>query len=159
MNFRLLGLLASLGLTSCIDTDTAIFVEPSIENPSLTVVDGPLGATLGGSFDVVLHLGARASGPSETEFVSFSVKSADESEVLVENLPVSASASLPVTVEPGGEDVIVSFEIAQEGDVLDPSLVDALCAGNVVFSVVIEDSLSTTSTPVISAPLQPGGCL
>jgi hypothetical protein len=87
------------------------------------------------------------------------VKSADESEVLVDNLPVSASASLPVTVEPGGEDVIVSFEIAQEGDVLDPSLVDALCAGNVVFSVVIEDSLSTTSTPVVSAPLQPAGCL
>jgi hypothetical protein len=55
--------------------------------------------------------------------------------------------------------VIVSFEIAQEGDVLDPSLVDALCAGNVVFSVVIEDSLSTTSTPVVSAPLQPAGCL
>ena len=159
MKVRLFGLLAGLALSNCIDTDTAIFVDPSIENPSLSVVDGPLGATLGGSFDVVLHLGARASGPSETEFVSFSVKSSDESEVLVDNLPVSANVSLTVTVEPGGEDVVVSFEIAQEGDVLESSLVDALCAGNVVFSVVIEDSLSTTSTPAVSAPLQPAGCL
>ncbi len=145
-------------LTGCIDTDAAIFVDPSIESASVSVTDGPLGAALSGGFDVVLHLGARASGPSETSFVSFAIKSSDESEVIVEGLPVKTSTALPVTVEAGGDDVVVSFDIDQEGDVIDSGLVGALCAGAVVVSVVIDDSLATTSTPVVSEPFAVTGC-
>ncbi len=150
--------LAPALLAGCIDTDAAIFVDPSIESASMSVSDGPLGAALSGGFDVVLHLGARASGPSETSFISFSIKSSDESEVIVESLPVKTTAALPVTVEPGGEDVVVSFEIDQEGDVIESDLVAALCSGSVVVSVVMDDSLATTSTPVVSEPFEVSGC-
>ena len=145
-------------LAGCIDTDAAIFVDPSIESASVSVTDGPLGAALSGGFDVVLHLGARASGASETVFISFAIKSSDESEVIVESLPVTTNTGLPVTVEAGGDDVVVSFDIDQEGDVIDSDLVDALCAGTVVVSVVIDDSLATTSTPVVSEPFEVSGC-
>jgi hypothetical protein len=142
----------------CVNTDTAIFVEAGVENPVLAVVDGPLGATLEGGFDLTLRLGARASGASETAFVSFSIKSADETQVLVEDVPVTSGTTSPVTVEPDGEELVVSFTVDQAGDVLPSDAVDALCAGDVVFSVVLDDSLSTTTTLAASEPFTVSGC-
>jgi hypothetical protein len=155
---RSLSLLATVFGSSCVNTDTAIFVEAGVERPSLDVVDGPLGATLDGGFDLTLRLGARASGPSETAFVSFSIKSADETQVIVEDVPVTSSVSSPVTVEPDGEEVVISFTIEQGGDVIPSEVVDSLCAGEVVYSVVLDDSLSTTTTVASSEPFSVTGC-
>jgi hypothetical protein len=155
---RTLVLVALSFGVSCVNTDTAIFVEAGVESPSLEVIDGPLGATLDGGFDLTLRLGARASGPSETTFVSFSIKSADETQVLVEDVPVTSGVSSPVTVEPDGEEVVITFAIDQGGDVLPSALVDALCAGEVVYSVVVDDSLATTTTVASSEPFAVAGC-
>lgn len=155
---RTLVLVALLFGVSCVNTDTAIFVEAGVASPSLEVIDGPLGATLDGGFDLTLRLGARASGPSETTFVSFSIKSADETQVLVEDVPVTSGVSSPVTVPPDGAEVVITFTIDQGGDVLPSGLVDALCAGEVVYSVVVDDSLATTTTVASSEPFAVTGC-
>jgi hypothetical protein len=155
---RSLSVLAAIFSASCVNTDTAIFVEAGVESPSLGVVDGPLGATLDGGFDLTLRLGARASGPSETTFVSFSIKSADDTQVIVEDVPVTSGVSSPVTVEPDGEEVVISFTIEQDGDVIPSELVDTLCAGEVVYSVVVDDSLATTTTLATSEPFTVAGC-
>ncbi len=142
--------------TGCIDTDTAVFVDATIDNPSLTVTEETLGTALDGSFELTLHLGARASGPSTVTFQSFSLESEDGT-VLVESLPVS-SPDQNAGVEPGGTDTVVTFTISTEDGLLESAVKDQICAGSVVVSGVIQDSLATSTTPVESEPFSPSGC-
>lgn len=143
---------------ACIDTDTAVFVDPSIEAPELAVQASALGASMSGSFDLVLHLGARASGPAEVTYSSFSLKTADGASVIVESLPVTASVPSPVAVDPGGDDVIVSFTIDTGADLIPQEQLDAICAGQVLVAAVLDDSLATSSTAAQSAPFTASGC-
>ncbi len=149
--------LVALSVAGCIDTDTAVFVDATIDNPSLTVTEETLGAALGGSFELTLHLGARASGPSSVSYQSFSLAKEDGT-VIVESLPVSASQPAPVEVEPGGTDSVVTFTIDTGADLLDAAIKDQICAGSVVVMGVIDDSLATSATPVESEPFSPSGC-
>jgi hypothetical protein len=151
--FLAVGALLAAG---CIDTDTAVFVDASVEAPSLTVGGGGLGVTLQGSFILDLHLGARASGTSQVTYSSFSLKAADDT-VLVESLPVTPDKASPVSVEPGST-VAVSFTIDTGSSTLPVDLKDRICAGQVKVSGVVEDSLESESSPVESAAFAPSGC-
>lgn len=141
----------------CIDTDTAIFVDATIDSPSVDVGDEALGVTLSGDFQLTLHLGARASGPSEVTYGSFALKTASGT-VLVESLPASPSIPSPADVEPGGTDTLVTFTIDTGTDLLPATLKDQLCAEQVIIAGILDDSLATTSTPVESEPFDVGGC-
>ncbi len=150
-------LVGAILAAGCIDTDPAVFVDASLASPSLAVAGGGLGVTLSGSFRLDLHLGKRASGPSDVTFTSFSLKTADESAVLVESLPVVPTQASPVEVAPGS-DVTVTFAIDSGADTLPASVKDQICAGQVRISGVIEDSLESQSSPVLSEPFTPTGC-
>ena len=147
---------ATMG-ASCIDTDTAVFVDATIDQPQLTVTEEALGTSLTGSFLLVLHLGARASGESSVSFASFSLVDEND-DVIVESLPIVASDPSPVTVEAGGADTAVTFTIDTSPDLLDPSVRDQICAGQIAISGVVEDSLATAPTPVESGLFSPIGC-
>lgn len=148
--------LFALSVAGCIDTDTAVFVDATLDNPSLAVGEETLGASLNGSFDLTLHLGARASGTSTVTVQSFSLATEDGT-VIVESLPVSSPAGA-ITVEPGGTDTVVPFTIDTGSDLLDAAVKDQICAGPVVVTGVIDDSLATSATPVESEPFSASGC-
>ncbi|NUO49447.1 MAG: hypothetical protein HOV80_11380 [Polyangiaceae bacterium] len=149
-----LALIASTGPgLGCIDTDTAVFVDATLGAPTLSVTGSGLGASLGGSFALELHLGARASGPSDVTFTSFSLKAADDT-VLVESLPVAPDKPSPVEVQPGS-DVAVTFTIDTGSDVIASDVKDRICAGQVKISGVIDDSLESGSSPIESEPFTP----
>lgn len=141
----------------CIDTDTAIFVDATIDSPTVNVEEEALGVTLDGDFQLTLHLGARASGTSEVTYSSFALKTASGT-VLVESLPASPSIPSPAEVEPGGTDTLVTFTIDTGTDLLPATLKDQLCAEQVIIAGILEDSLATSSTPVESEPFDVGGC-
>ncbi len=141
----------------CVNTDTAVFVDAGIDAPVVNVNQGALGTSVTGSFTVTLHLGARASGPSEVTFGAFAIETADRTAVVVDSLPVTASTSSPVAVDPDS-DVEVDFTIDTGTDPLPQAVVDGLCAGQLVISGVVEDSLATKSTPIVSDAFLPLGC-
>lgn len=149
------GLLTFAG-AGC-DTDPTIFVDPAIEDPELTVTGNVLGVALDGSFDLTLHLGSRASGESQVTLTSFTLETQDRT-VLIESLPIKAVPSGPVTVEPGGDDVVIAVSIDTGADLLPSELLDQICAGQIVIAGVIDDSLATSATPVVSQPFTAAGC-
>lgn len=154
--FALPLVLATTGV-ACFDTDPAVFVDATIDAPQLVVGEEVLGISLSGSYLLVLHLGARASGESEVSYGTFSLV-AEDGTVMIETLPVTPSAASPVVVDPGGADTAVTFEISTGPDLLPSTIKDQLCAGPVAVSGVVEDSLATTSTPVQSEPFVVLGC-
>lgn len=138
--------------SGCIDTDAAVFVEPSIESPSAQVTAGALGAELVASFALKLHLGPRASGPSRVSVRSFEIVSADQKTPLVSPLAVETETELPVEVAPDS-DVIVRFSVdtGAQGRPLPASAGEALCAAEGIrIAGAIEDSLEDAATPVAS---------
>jgi hypothetical protein len=153
-----LALLASVGVgAGCVNTDAAVFVDAGIDAPVVNVNQGALGTSVTGSFTVTLHLGARASGPSEVTFGAFAIEKADRSAVVVDSLPVTTSTSSPVGVDPDS-DVEVDFAIDTGADPLPQAVVDGLCGGQLVVSGVLEDSLATKSTPIVSDAFLALGC-
>ena len=146
-----LAVAAACLLAGCIDTDPAVFVEPAIDSPELVLTQEALGVALAGSFQLTLHLGARASGESQVSYASFTLVD-DAGDVVIDNLPGTASAPSPVTVEPGGADTTGMFDIDSGPDLLPLELAAQLCGGLVTISAVLEDSLATTSTSVESEP-------
>jgi hypothetical protein len=143
---------AALGASSgCIDADTAVFVEASIASPAAAVSAGALGTNLTASFQLKLHLGSRASGPSQVSIRSFEIASAART-TLVPSLEVTTSTSLPVEVAPGS-DVLVdfAFDTSTEGAPLPADAAMPLCATDGIRIVgAIEDSLEDGATPVAS---------
>jgi hypothetical protein len=140
--------LAALPSTGCPNTDAAVFVDAEIET---------LGVSLTGSFTLRLHLSARASGPSEVSFGAFSLSTADQSETLVDALPVVASQAAPIEVAPD-DTIEVELTIDTGADLLDAALVDRICAGPVVVSGVVDDTLRGGSVTAVSPPIVPSGC-
>lgn len=157
LQFTQLWTLGLVGAIGCIDTNTAVFVAPRIEAVSLTVGRQTLGTTLQGSFDLMLELGARASGPSKVTLGQFSLKKADGTVAVLEQLPVSTQASLPIAVAEDSE-VEVPVRVDTGGMLLPQELADAVCAGELAIYGAIQDSLQTGSTPVTSLPFTVGGC-
>jgi hypothetical protein len=143
------------GATSC-NTDAAVFVEADIESSVVTVSQGALGTNIAGTFTLTLHLGARASGPSEITLGSFSIKN-EAGDVLLDTLPVISDRPSPITVNPD-TDESVTFAIDSGGEPLDEDLYPQLCAGKIVISGVVDDSLDPGPNPVDSEPFTATGC-
>lgn len=139
--------------SGCINTDAAVFVEPSIAAPEATVSSSALGTGLAASFALELHLSARASGPSRVAALTFAITSADQKTSIVEPLPVETTAALPVEVAPDS-DVTVAFTVdtGAQGGTLPADAAAALCAAEGIrITGAIEDSLEDGATPVASA--------
>lgn len=149
--------LVALVAAGCPNTDAAVFVDAEIQGGSVAIEPQTLGVALTGGFTLSLHLSARASGPSEVSYGSFSLMNADQSETLIASLPLSASVAAPVDVEPDAT-VTVELTIDMGADLLDAELVDRICAGPVVFTGVVDDSLRGGSTTAVSPPIVPSGC-
>jgi hypothetical protein len=146
--------IAALAASAGCNFDTAVFVDPEIETPAVTVGKEALGTSLKGSFTLTLHLGARASGPSQVTLGAFSLKSADQTTAYVENLPIQASPAGSIGVAEDS-DQTVQITIDTGTGLLPASAHDAICAGQVVVTGVIEDSLATSPTTVASNPFAP----
>ncbi|WP_438039702.1 hypothetical protein [Sorangium sp. So ce128] len=143
----------AVAASGCINTDAAVFVEPSIAAPEATVSSNALGTGLIASFALELHLGARASGPSRVAVRTFAISSADQKTSIVEPLPVETTAALPVEVAPDS-DVTVAFTVdtGAQGGTLPADAAAALCAAEGIrITGAIEDSLEDGATPVASA--------
>lgn len=154
--FTALLLLAAPLLAGCPNTDAAVFVDPSIESPVVAVTSSVLNTGVAGSFTLKLHLGARASGPSQVNIGQFSIMDASMKTALVTPLALDAgSTQLPVTV---AQDSDVTVALGFD-DLFEKDLAGALCdPAGIVVSGTIEDSLQNTATPVDSAIFHPTGC-
>jgi hypothetical protein len=156
-----LALLAAAPLfAGCINTDTAVFVDPSIETPVLTVSKIALGTTVTGSFTLKLHLGARASGGSMVTMGELEIQDSQKTKALIAPLVVDAgSTPMPVPVAPDS-DAVVPFKIDTGTKPLLTQVGTDLCdAGSVVITGTIQDSLQDTATPVESPVFQVAGCM
>ncbi|HVY47874.1 MAG TPA: hypothetical protein VHB21_18430 [Minicystis sp.] len=159
---RLLGSLAalSLGLAAAgCNTDPAVFVEPSIQDPKADVAGGLLGVELSGSFVLALPRGARAADASQVSLGDFEVVTPkDESPIDPKPLPVEGDKTFPLTVAQDS-DVVVHFTFDTGKEPLPPSTKGGLCApGGVVLKGTITDSLASSATPFVSDPFDPSGC-
>ncbi len=153
-------LLAALAapLAGCPDDDAAVFVEASIASPAAGVGKETLGTVLGGSFELALHLGPRASGPSQVSPGAFAIQSADQTQTLVPTLAISSVPSFPVDVGIDS-DVVVQVSFGTGDGLLPADSYDEICAaGELVISGAIQDSLQDASTTVVSSPFLPDGC-
>jgi hypothetical protein len=151
------SLLAALALSSsaCVNTDAAVFVEAHLGSPSVTVSSILLGTTVKGQVSLSLHLGARASGDSAVSLGAFSIVSADQTKTLMPSLPVKPNVTFPVTVHTDSDaSALLTFD---SGSVpLAKELAPALCAGGPIrISGILQDSLQTAQTPVVTDPFTP----
>ena len=154
-------LLAAAPLLGCINTDPAVFVDPTLSAPTATVTSAPLGTTLSGSFDLDLHLGPRASGPSTVTLGEFSIEDAAQTAPIGSSLTVASSTTFPVTVQLDSDvDADFTFGIGADGaGTVTSTVATQLCAAaGVVISGTIHDSLMDTSTPTVSPVFHPSGC-
>ena len=147
-----------LALAGCINTDAAVFVEPTIESPTAVVSGGALGLKIAGHFTLKLHLGPRASGPSTVELRDFTILDSNQKGSLAAIEISKSSTTFPATV---GLDSDVSSEL--DFDVGTKTLPSAdkakLCdAAGVVIGGTIQDSLQAGSTPFFSPIVHPTGC-
>lgn len=159
MSLATFALALALGpLGGCIDTDAAVFVDPSISAPEATINSGALGSTLSGTLRLSLHLGPRASGSSRVTALSFTIQSADQKRTLLEPLPVVSPAELSFSLDPDSDaDIVIRFDTEKKP--LAAATRDALCgAGTVRVTGVLDDSLKGGSTPVTSEPFTITGC-
>jgi hypothetical protein len=152
--------LALAVLGGCVNTDPAVFVAPTLTNPSAAVGMEVLGTTLNGGFELELHLGARASGASSVTIGEFSLVQPDQSTMVLSPLPgLTASPTFPVMVQPNSS-VGVAFTFSTGENLLSTAEESTICdsPGGLVVSGVLQDSLQDTSTPVYSAVFQATGC-
>jgi hypothetical protein len=156
---RLVALLPlALLAAACVDTDAAVFVEPTVEGAEAKVAGGVLGVALTGSFHLKLHLGPRATGPSEVSLLSAKILDAQQKGEIIGALPVSSTTTFPVTVDLDS-DVDVPFTFDTGKNPLPAELETALCdPAGVVLGGAIQDSLQTGSTAFASAVFHVTGC-
>jgi hypothetical protein len=152
-------LLAAPLLAGCPNTDTAVFVDPSLDQASVTVSSSALGTSVRGDFQLSLHLGARASGPSQVSIGQFELMDAKKSAAIVTPLALDAgTVQFPVTVQPDSTAMVtLAFDTGTK--LLAADVATKLCdpAGFLIVGK-IEDSLQDTQTPVESAVLHATGC-
>lgn len=155
----LLPVFALLPLAACVNTDAAIFVDPSISGPAATVSSSALGTGItGGAFTLELHLGARAAGPSTVTLGSFSIVDAQQATTIVPTLDTTSDVTFPATVQPDST-ADAHFTFGTGTTLLPAGAASQLCAAaGVVISGTIEDSLAGRQIPVQSAVFHPSGC-
>ncbi|MEO5729914.1 MAG: hypothetical protein ABI134_04015 [Byssovorax sp.] len=159
MRTLLLLLALPIFLAGCSDPDTTIFVVPAFGNPSAFVGTTPLGATIKGNFTLKLHLGPRASGPSQVTLGAFSILDSDQKATITPVQIGATSTEFPLTVD---LDSFVSAELPFNlGNKLLPiEAKDQLCdPAGVILSGTIQDSLLSGPTPFISWIFLPTGCM
>lgn len=145
-----------LALTGCVNTDAAVFVEPTIEHGEAAVSGGTLGVSVKGAFTLKLHLGPRASDSSKVDLVSFNLLDAGQK---AEITPIVLSMQdSTITVAPETDTTqLISFDIG--GKTLPSATKPKLCdPAGIVIGGVLQDSLLATSTPFFSPIVHPTGC-
>lgn len=155
MSSRWLLIISALASTAC-DPDTAVFVEADLTNGNIALQSSSLGVGIGGSFDASLHLGDRASGPSEVQLRSISLASADRSQSYVD-LQAVTDVPFPVTVNVD-DTVDVTFSFNPDDNFGEASLADDLCSGPLVIVGVFEGSLRGGSIDDATEAFTPTGC-
>jgi hypothetical protein len=151
-------LVAAAPLGGCVSTDTAIFVTPKITAPAAMVLSATLGATVTGSFDLDLHLGPRASGPSTVTLGEFSILDAAQKGPIVTPLSLTGSLGSSIIVLPDS-DAQGLFMFSEGTKTLPNTVVPSLCASaGVVIGGAFRDSLTGMSTPVSSSVFHVSGC-
>jgi hypothetical protein len=143
-------------LAAC-NTDTAVFVDGTIANPSVTVEDVLLGTKLGGGFVLSLHLGAHASGSSTTNIEGFSLVDA-QGLPLLDPLVVTTSSMVSGIDIAQDSTTTIDFAVDPNELATDDELTAVCGAGNVQIRGTFSDSLASGSTPVESGPFAPSGC-
>jgi len=153
------GLLLFGPSLACVNTDAAVFVDPTLTQAEATVSGGTLGTSVKGSFQLSLHLGPRATGPSQVNPGTFSILDAEQKGSIVSPLPVVSTTTFPVTVELDS-DVDVAFTFDTGAKPLPADVMPKLCdPAGVVLGGAIEDSLQNHATPFASAVFHPSGCM
>jgi hypothetical protein len=146
-------------LTACVNTDAAVFVEPTIESPTATVKGGALGVTVEGDFTLKLHLGPRASGPSKVTLGAFSILDAGQKAAITSVQIGATSTEFPVTVDLDS-DVTAKLPFTLGSKTLPADAKAKLCdPAGVIIGGAIQDSLLGGSTPFFSAIVHPAGCM
>jgi hypothetical protein len=145
-------------LAACVNTDAAVFVEPSIESPTAVVKGGALGVTIEGTFTLKLHLGPRASGPSTVDLSDFNILDAKQSGTLAPIEISKSSITFPTTVDLDSDITSdLTFDVGTK--TLTSATKTKLCdAAGVIIGGTIQDSLQATSTPFFSPIVHPTGC-
>lgn len=146
----------AVGASGCVNTDAAVFVDPSIASPAATVTAGALGTNLVASFQLKLHLGARASGPSSLSVQTFEIASADRARSIVAPLAATSTTKLPVEVAPDS-DVTVDFTFDSGAAPRPEDEAALLCAAEGIrIAGTLQDSLEDGATPVVSEVFHAG---
>lgn len=146
---------AALG---CINTDAAVFVEADLTEPQIEVRDSSLAVGLEGKATLKLHLGPRASGPSEVSLLGVSLLGENARSVLVESIAVRSEPSFPITVQLDDDRSAVLY-IDGPNNVLSTDVKTTLCgAAAVVLQVVLDDGLRGATMIATSGPFGLSGC-
>ena len=144
-------------LVGC-NTDAAVFVDPSIAKPKATVSNGVFGPNVSGSFELDLHLGARAADSSSVTLGEFELVTAKDKSPIVSPLPLTANEKFPVTVAQDSDET-VGFTFDSGKKPLEAAAKGQLCdSDGVAIKGTIQDSLASSSTPVFSETFDPSGC-
>ena len=156
---KVVVLACAAGVTGgCINTDPAIFVEASLQQPTIAIEGSVLASAIAGGVVLDLHLGPRASGPATVSLVSGQLLSANGTGPLLDGLSMTSAPSMPLTVGLD-EDVEVRFSLAASDNLIDEATVNALCEpGSMTFSIGIDDSLRGGGVSATSGVFSPSGC-
>jgi len=132
-----------------------VSLSASIQQPRAAVEQLTLGTRLTGGFELVLEVGADASGGSSVSLERFELV---RDGATVAALTVRSDGhSFPLHVEKG-QLVSVPF-VFDDSTLLAAEVRDAVCAGPVSIAGAITDTLSGgRTTPLTSAAITPSGC-
>lgn len=140
------------------DLDAAVFVEPTITSSSVMVTPSGLVTGLSGGLELELHLGSRASGPSDVTLQSVSLTNVDRSITVVDAVGALPDPPFPITVEVDS-DQLVSLTVSSDENQLEAAAVDTLCgSGDLVYVVILDDALRGGTVTADSEPVTPTGC-
>lgn len=150
MRFWPLASLLSLCLIACGDKG-AVSLNVSVEQPTVSVQNGALGATLGGGFQLEFALGSEASGSTTVTLGSFALQTAG-GVALVDPLQVDAGGTSFPLVIGKGDTQTVTFTLSSKAVITNSA---AICAGQVRIVGSVMDSLKGGTDPVQSAVITP----
>ena len=142
--------------SGCIDTDAAVFVDARIESPSATLQSATLASGLAGGFTLNLHLGPRASGPSEVSLGGFSMTGA--AGTAVDSLAVTTQPAFPVNVS-ADSDVAVQVSFDPNDNLIENADVPTVCAvQGLQLVAALDGSLRGGAFSVRSEPFVVSNC-
>ena len=153
----LFGILFGPLLLAGCDFDAAVFVEATFLSAAASVTQSSLAAGLSGQAQLNLHLGERASEAGQVELQAVSINRAADGQSIIASLGIRTDPAFPISVAIDS-DVLVTVTFVEMDNEVDVALVDALCAGEVVLSAILDDSLRGGTIEVASSPFSVAGC-